>query len=115
MGKTPGSLHLKPKVSGAAYLLLHSYRGATSSTLFQIVIKGPRVWSSEQLVKDGYPNEPSQPFYLIYDVVPADGFEGYEWDYRKLPERLNNRQSAEPQTITLDALMVVAERNELAE
>ncbi len=111
MGKTPGSLHLKPEVSGAAYLLLHSYRGATSSTLFQIVKAGPRVWSKEQLVKDGYPSEPSQPFYLIYDVVPADGFEGYEWDYRKLPERLNNHQSAEPQTIALDALMAVAGRN----
>lgn len=30
MGKSPGSLHLRPEVSGAAYLLLHSYRGATS-------------------------------------------------------------------------------------
>jgi hypothetical protein len=111
MGKTPGSLHLKPEVSGAAYLLLHSYRGATSSSLFRIVKEGPRVWSNEQLIKDGYPSEPSQPFYLIYDVEPADGFEGYEWDYRKLPERLQNRQSAEPQTITLDALMAVAGRN----
>jgi hypothetical protein len=40
-----------------------------------------RVWSSDQLKKDGYPGEPSQPFYLVYDVVPAVGFEGYEWDY----------------------------------
>jgi hypothetical protein len=47
-------------------------------------------------------------------VTPAEGFDGYEWDYRKLPERLQNRSSAEPQTITLDALMSVAEGNLLA-
>jgi hypothetical protein len=47
-------------------------------------------------------------------VVRAEGYEGYEWDYRKLPERLQNRASAEPQTITLDALMAVAKENLLA-
>ena len=49
--------------------------------------------------------------YLVYDVAPAKGFEGYEWDYRKLPERLQNRASAEPQTITLDALMVMVSQS----
>lgn len=45
---------------------------------------------------------------LVYDVAPAEGFDGYEWDYRKLPERLQNCASAQPQTITLDALMATA-------
>ena len=62
----------------------------------------------------GYPGEPSQPFYLVYDAVPAPEFEGYEWDYSKLPERLQNRQSAEPQTVTLDELMAIAKENLLA-
>lgn len=109
-----GSLRLKPEVSGAQYLLLHSHKGATSPSLLRVSKEGPRVLSRDALKAKGYPGEPSRPFYLVYDVTPAVGFEGYKWDYRKLPERLQNRASAEPQTITLDALMSVAEGNLLA-
>ena len=109
-----GSLRLKPEVSGAAYLLLHSHRGATSPILLSVSKDGPRVLSREALRAKGYPGEPSRPFYLVYDVAPADGFDGYQWDYAKLPERMKNRQSAEPQTVTLDELMSVAGRDLLA-
>ena len=105
-----GSLRLKPEVSGAQYLLLHSHKGATNSRLLRVSKEGPRVLSRDALKAKGYPGEPSRPFYLAYDVTPADGFDGYDWDYRKLPERLQNRASAEPQTITLDALMAAADR-----
>jgi hypothetical protein len=109
-----GSLRLKPDVSGAQYLLLHSHKGATSHGLMRVSKEGPRVLSREALEAKGYPREPSRPFYLVYNVESAEGFEGYEWDYKRLPERLQNRQSAEPQTITLDALMAVAKANLLA-
>jgi hypothetical protein len=114
MDTSAGSLRLKPEVSGAQYLLLHSYKGKTSSGLFRVAKEGPRVLSQEKLKEKGYPGAPSQLFYLVYDVVPAPGFDGYEWDYSKLPERLQNRQSAEPQTVTLDELMAVAKENLLA-
>lgn len=106
-----GSLRLKPEVSGAQYLLLHSYEGATNPSLLRVSKDGPRVLSRDALKGRGYPGDPSKPFYLVYDVAPAEGFESYKWDYRKLPKRLQNRQSAEPQTITLDALMTVAQEN----
>lgn len=115
MDTKAGSLRLTPEVSGAQYLLLHSYKGKTSSGLFHVAKEGPRVLSRERLKERGYPSEPSQPFYLVYNVVPAPGFEGYEWDYSKLPERLQNRQSAEPQTVTLDELMATAKENLLAD
>lgn len=114
MDTKAGSLRLTPEVSGAQYLLLHSYKGKTNSGLFCVAKEGPRVLSREKLKEKGYPGEPSQPFYLVYNVVPAPGFEGYEWDYSKLPERLQNRQSAEPQTVTLDELMATAKENLLA-
>jgi len=109
-----GSLRLKPEVSGAAYLLLHSYRGATSPILLRVSKDGPRVLSRDALHAKGYPGEPSRPFYLVYDVLPADGFDGYRWEYAKLPDRMKNRQSAEPQTVTLDELMSVVGRDLLA-
>jgi len=114
MDTKAGSLRLTPEVSGAQYLLLHSYKGKTNTGLFRIAKEGPRVLSREKLKEKGYPGEPSQPFYLVYNIVPAPGFEGYEWDYSKLPERLQNRQSAEPQTVTLDELMATAKENLLA-
>lgn len=95
-------------------LLLHSHKGATSRGLMRVSKEGPRVLSREALVAKRYPIEPSKPFYLVYNVEPAEGFEGYEWDYKKLPERLRNRQSAEPQTVTLDELMAIAKENLLA-
>ncbi|MHB1185187.1 MAG: DUF2357 domain-containing protein [Desulfobulbia bacterium] len=107
-----GSLRLKPDVSGAQYLLLHSFKGETSHVLMRVSRGGPRVLSREALQAKGYPSVPSKPFYLVYDVEPAEEFgDGYEWDYKKLPERLQNRQSAEPQTITLDALIAASNGN----
>lgn len=103
-----GSLRLNPDVSGAQYLLLHGHKGGTSDGLMRVSKEGPRVLSREALKAKGYPGEPSKPFYLVYDLEPAAGFESYEWDYSKLPQRLQGRQSATPQTITLDALMAVA-------
>lgn len=52
MGKSSGSLHLRPEVSGAAYLLLHSYRGTTSPALYRIAKAGEygRANSSRRMV-----------------------------------------------------------------
>lgn len=108
MDTSIGSLRLRPEVASAQYLLLHSYDGKTCPDLFRISEVGPRVLSGEKLTKMSYPSKPSQPFYLVYDVVPDPAFKDYKWDYKKLPRRLLNRYSAIPQTVTLDELMSVA-------
>jgi len=46
------------------------------------------VLSRQALRPKGYPGEPSRPFYLVYDVVPADGFDDYQWNCAKLPDRM---------------------------
>lgn len=103
-----GSLRLGPEVSGARYLLLHGYKAKTAAGLFRISGRGPRVLSREKLQEEAYPGTPSQPYYLVYDLEPAPEFEDYQWDYHKLPDRLKGRQSAVPQTLTLDELLAVA-------
>lgn len=114
MDTNAGSLRITPEASGAQYLLLHSYKGKASPGLFRVAKEGPRVLSREKLTEKGYPGSPSQPFYLVYNIALAPGFEGYEWDCSKLPERLQYRQSAAPQTVTLDKLMAIARENLLA-
>ena len=108
MNTSVGSLRLKPEVSGARYLLLHSYNGKTSPALFRVSDIGPRVFSRTKLTERGYPGSPSQPFYLVYDVEPDPAFKDYSWDYKKLPKNIQNRYSAVPQTVTLDELMMAA-------
>lgn len=103
-----GSLRLKPEVSGAAYLFLHGNDHIISPILLRVSESGPFVLSREALRAKGYPGEPSRPFYLVYDVAPAEGFEVYRWDYANLPDRVKNRQSAELQTVRLDELMSVS-------
>ncbi|MDO8331078.1 MAG: DUF2357 domain-containing protein [Fluviicoccus sp.] len=105
MDSSRGSLRLPREVAGAQYLLLHTDKGVTCPTLLKISADGPRVFSRERLIEKAYPGKPSQPFYLVFDVEPAHGFEGYHWDYLKLPERAAGRNSATPQWLTLDVLM----------
>lgn len=100
-----GSLRMSPKVAAAQYLLLFSADGVASQSLMRVSKKGPRVLSCEALKAIEYP-EPSLPFYLVFDLVPAEGFEGYQWNYKKLSERLQNGESTEPQAMTLEELMV---------
>lgn len=61
------------------------------------------------LLKDkGYPGEPNGDFYLVFDIEQASEFDGYSWDFTKLPNRLGGRQSAAPFVVTLDAVLAAA-------
>lgn len=100
-----GSLHISPEVAGAQYLLLFSADGVTTQSLMRISETGPRLLSCEALKAIEYP-EPLRPFYLVFDWVAAEGFEGYQWDYKKLSERLQHGEPAELLSVTLEELML---------
>lgn len=106
-----GSLRLNPEVLDAQYLLLNRIGGETKSNFFRVSKEGPQVMSCEKLKEMGCPSVPSQIFYLVYDILPALGFECFEWDFNKLPERLQHSQTSEPQTVTLDELMGIAKQS----
>lgn len=105
MDTTAGSLRLKPEIAGARYLLLHGGGAKALPGLFRISSKGPRVISKDALKKKRYPGEPRQDHYLIFDVEPANEFDGFEWDYPKLENRQENRKSAWPYAVTLAELL----------
>jgi len=95
-----GSLRLHESVAGASYLFLHGegeYQGG--GRMFKITSKGPRVFSKETLIEQGYPGEASQPYYLVYDVEPLGGDDpltGYDWDLRPIDEIDEGRGSPVP-------------------
>lgn len=79
MGSTPGALPLSAQVVGARYLQLHGDDGEAVPGLFRIKdpATGPQVCSSDDLKRLGYPTEPTQPSYLVFDIEPALEFADY--------------------------------------
>jgi len=55
----------------------------------------------------GYPQVPNHDHYLISDVEPAEEFQGFEWDYKKLASKQEGRKSAWPYHVSLAELMSV--------
>jgi predicted component of viral defense system (DUF524 family) len=96
-----GSLRLHESVAGASYLLLHGegqHQGG--GRLFKIISEGPRVFSKETLIGQGYPGNASQPYYLVYDVQPLDAkdpLNQYDWDLSKVDGIGDGRNSPVPE------------------
>ncbi|MGO8755392.1 MAG: DUF2357 domain-containing protein [Gallionellaceae bacterium] len=108
MDTRAGSLRLAPEVTAAQYLLLHKEGAKAEYGLLRITSKGPRVLSKDALKRKGYPSEPSGDFYLVFDVEQAAEFDGFSWDFAKLPNRPGGRQSAAPFAVSLDAVLAAA-------
>jgi hypothetical protein len=114
MGTRAGSLRLEPEITAAQYLLLHGEGANALPGLLRITSKGPRVLSKDALKRRGYPGEPSGDFYLVFDVELATEFDGFSWDYAKLPDRPEGRKSAWPFAVALNAVLATAKENLLA-
>lgn len=106
-GSGAGSIRLSPEVSSAKYLLLHE-EGSKVCGMYRITGDGPRIFSKDDLIKQGYPTTPSQDFYLVFDLDHATGFEHYQWNYAAIPNRPLGHQSGWPYTTTLDKILNAA-------
>ncbi len=107
-GSGPGSLALGPGVSDARYVLLHGPGELVSGRLYQVVGAGPKVYAKEALVEKGYRTEPSQPYYIVYELdnlKQGNPLKGYTWDVRKLSGWKEHRGSGYPFATTLSELM----------
>lgn len=114
MDTRAGSLRLEPEITAAQYLLLHGEGANALPGLLRITSRGPRVLSKDALKRRGYPGEPSGDFYLVFDVELATEFDGFSWDYAKLPGRPEGRKSAWPFAVALDAVLASVRENLLA-
>lgn len=101
------SLKLGPPEAGAKFLLLHSLNETETDKFLKITETGPRVFSKQTLLNHGYPQEPSQNYYLVYKVeeVTDKEFINQKWDIKKLDKFKTGRGSALPFSVTLTQLM----------
>ena len=109
MESNRGSVRLDPLVAGAEYLLIHGQEAIITGNLWRITKRGPRVYTKYKLKKLNYPYEPSQEYYLIYNVskdIPRE-FNNVRWDISKLDEYKTGRGSALPFAVTMQELMRV--------
>ena len=76
--------------------------------MFRIKQRGPRVFTGSELVKHGYPLQPSpDAIYAVFDVEPDAFYEGWAWRYELLKGKKTGPQSAEPFAVSLAAVLAI--------
>lgn len=72
---------LEKDIVSARYLLLYGKNDTTSSDLWEITSKGPKVMTKDDLIKDGYTN-PKHNYYLVITIKKVDDELFGERDWR---------------------------------
>jgi len=106
MGTGNGSLILDKSTVAAKFLLLHGKGDQSSSELWKIVSKGPKVYAKENMLATGYV-DPSSDHYLVIEIEKIDlnAFGNARWDFKALSNYKKGRGSAVPFTASLTELM----------
>ena len=119
MDQYKGSLELTNEVVNARYLLLRKSGNETASDIYEIVSKGPSVYSKVRLEKMNYPlsNNPKE-YYLVIDIKKTIEFGNRNWKFKELEKykeiiqtETNHRTAAGmPFSLSLSELMQVVEK-----
>lgn len=116
MDEEAGSLELTEEVVNAKYLLLRRSGQPFASDLFEIISRGPKVFSSTQLDRLKYPqSKRPKDYYLAIEIkkTTAPEFENVRWDFRELEAYKEIQREVKnpytkagmPFTVSLTALM----------
>jgi len=101
-GSRRGSIRLAPEIAGARHLMLHTHGGKALPGLWRIKVRGPRIFTADELVQNKYPSDPDQnAIYAVFDIELDTFYKGWEWDYSKLKGRKTGHSSAEPFAVSL--------------
>jgi len=101
-GLRRGSIRLEPAIADARHLLLHTQGNKAWPGLWRIKKRGPRIFTAEELLRQGYPSKPdSDVIYAVFDVEPDPFYTGWNWDYARLPGKKVSIASGEPFAVRL--------------
>lgn len=107
-GTGRGGVKLTPETVSASYLLLRGPDSLISDQIFQLKTGGPKIYSSSELIKTGYPRKEKPYNYLVYEIekpVKAD-FNNRKWDFRKMKGYDSSRsKSTAPLFLSLMEMM----------
>jgi hypothetical protein len=107
-GLRRGSIRLEPAIADARHLLLHGHGNKAWAGLWRIKNRGPRIFTAEELTRNGYPSSPDPDvIYAVFDVEPDSFYNDWKWDYAKLSGKKAAFASAEPFAVSLVRLLGV--------
>lgn len=107
-GLRRGSIRLEPAIADARHILLHGHGGKAWPGLWRIKKRGPRIFTAEELLRNGYPSSPDpEVIYAVFDVEPDSFYNDWKWDYAKLPGKKAAFASAEPFAVSLVSVLAV--------
>jgi hypothetical protein len=107
-----GSIRLDPEAAGAKYILFHTAGNPLTGDIWEIIEKGPRVFSKQKLIELHYP-EPHHENYLVYRIQKIDPvqFSYTNWDVRDLIAFKPGRSSSLPFAVSLAELMYLSKKS----
>ena len=102
-----GPEKISSAVTGARYLLMHKPGELESDDLWLITGDSPVMMSKKILLTEGYPTNPSQEHYLVYQLkkIEEGQFANCKWDVRKFSGYKSGRSAARPFAVTLSHMM----------
>ena len=107
-GLRRGSIRLAPAIADARHLLLHGQNSKSWPGLWRIKNRGPRIFTAEELIRNGYPSKPDpEAIYAVFDVELDLFYADWKWNYAKLPGKNGGYASAEPFAVTLVDVLAV--------
>ena len=107
-GLRRGAIRLEPAIADARHILLHGHGGKAWPGLWRIKKRGPRIFTAEELLQNGYPSSPDRDvIYAVFDVEPDSFYNDWKWDYAKLPGKKGAFASAEPFALSLVSVLAV--------
>lgn len=107
-GRRRGSIRLEPSIADSRHLLLHGEGNKAWPGLWRIKKRGPRIFTAEELLRNGYPVTPDPDvIYAVFDVEPDSFYSGWKWDFPKLYGKKTGFASAEPFSVSLISVLAV--------
>lgn len=103
-GSGNGSLRLDLKFTSAKYLLLH---GALGQYFLKLDIRGPRIFSRQDLINKKYPGSPTKEYYVVFGIEKGrteSEFDNMRWNIPEISDHIGHQRGA-PDAILLSQLM----------
>lgn len=95
LGDRKGTWTVPPEFATTRHILLHTYGSKVEPGMLRLkeTKQGYRVFTAEDLVKNGYPGSAKGDIYAVFEVESDPAFEGQKWDGAKLQQAMASFES----------------------
>jgi hypothetical protein len=119
LGDRPGTWHIPPEMASARHVLLRTHGGKVADGLFRLTKPGYKVFTTNDLIKDGYPGAADGEIYAVFEVEPDVTYVGRKWDEPEVTKQIKafesrrsyrqvntlHRRSPDPRVLSLQELL----------